>query len=419
VTTSSVESAELSGDRAVDGNTRTRWASAEGHDPEWISVDLGRSVRVTRAVLTWEKAYARGYLLEVSDDARNWRQLYATDRGDGRTDDLRVKGTGRYVRVYGTKRATGWGYSLWEFQVYGRPNAGGAPSGSASPTRSASPAPGGSPSTSPSSGAGDVPGPSPTGTTTAAPGPGGWRLTWSDEFTGAAGTRPDPSKWTYDLGGEPQWGNQEWEYYTDRPENASLDGQGSLAITARRETLPGMANCRYGSCDITSARLTTLGRFAQRYGRFEARIKIPGGAGMWPAFWMMGNDVDTASWPDCGEIDVMEIVERWSGTVEGTIHGPQFPDSGIGGSATLPGGARFADAFHTFAVEWSPDSVTWLLDGTPYATKSKSQSPTWVFDHPFFMLLNLAVGGEMPGSPTASTVFPSRMLVDYVRVYQR
>ncbi len=180
-----------------------------------------------------------------------------------------------------------------------------------------------------------------------------------------------------------------------------------------------MANCRYGTCDITSARLTTLGRFAQRYGRFEARIWIPGGAGMWPAFWMMGDDVDTVGWPDCGEIDVMEIVERWPGTVEGTIHGPRFPGSGIGGTKALPGGARFADGFHTFAIEWSPGSITWLLDGTPYLTTSKSQAPTWTYDHPFFLLLNLAVGGQMPGPPTASTVFPSRMLVDYVRVYQR
>ncbi len=114
VTTSSVESTKLTGERAVDGDTRTRWASAAGHDPEWISVDVGSSVTVTRLVLTWEKAYARGYLVEVSDDARNWRQVYATDRGDGHTDDLSVKGSGRYLRVYGIKRATGWGYSLWE-----------------------------------------------------------------------------------------------------------------------------------------------------------------------------------------------------------------------------------------------------------------------------------------------------------------
>jgi beta-glucanase (GH16 family) len=244
-------------------------------------------------------------------------------------------------------------------------------------------------------------------------------MTWSDEFDGAAGARPDPKKWTYDLGGEPQWGNQEWQYYTDRPENASLDGNGSLAITARKEKLPGMANCPSGTCDITSARLKTLGKFTQRYGRFEARVRIPGGAGMWPAFWLMGDDIDTVSWPACGEIDVMEIVEREPGTVEGTIHGPKFPASGIGASKTLPGGARFSDAFHTFGIEWTPTSITWLLDGAPYATKTKAQTPSWVYDHPFFMLLNLAVGGEMPGPPNASTAFPSRMLVDYVRVYQR
>jgi beta-glucanase (GH16 family) len=415
VTTSSVESPELTGDRAVDGDTRTRWASAAGHGTEWIAVDLGRPVAVDRAVLMWDNAYARGYLLEISDDTRNWRQLYATDTGDGQTDDLTVKGFGRYVRVFGTERATGRGYSLWELRLYGHPDPGGTPSVSALPSLGASPTVAGSPGTSPA----QVPGGAPGTTGTPPAPPDGWRLTWSDEFTGSAGTPPDPAKWTYDLGGEPRWGNQEWEYYTDRPENASLDGEGSLAITARRETLPGMAGCRYGSCDITSARLKTLGRFAQRYGRFEARIRIPGGAGMWPAFWMMGDDIDGVGWPYCGEIDVMEIVERSPGTVDGTIHGPGFAGSGLGGTRTLPGGARFADAFHTFAIEWSPESVTWLLDGAPYLTVSKAQAPTWVYDHPFFILLNLAVGGQLPGSPAASTVFPARMLVDYVRVYQR
>jgi beta-glucanase (GH16 family) len=317
------------------------------------------------------------------------------------------------VRVYGTKRATDGGYSLWELRIYGHPDPGGTPSADP-PSRAASPTAAGTPGTSPSRGGGGVP-----ATTGAATPAGGWWLTWSDEFTGPAGTRPDPARWTYGRGGEPQWGNQEWEYYTDRPENASLDGQGSLAITARRETLPGMAGCRYGSCDITSARLTTLGRFAQRYGRFEARVRVPGGPGMWPAFWMMGDDVDRVGWPGCGEIDVMEVVERWPGTVEGTMHGPGFTGSGLGGTATLPGGARFADAFHTFAIEWSPDSVTWLLDGAPYLTVVKTQAPTWVYDHPFVILINLAVGGQMPGPPTDSTVFPARMLVDYVRVYER
>ena len=262
--------------------------------------------------------------------------------------------------------------------------------------------------------------PAPTQTT---PPPAGWTVTLHDEFNDPAGTRPSASRWVYDLGGEPEWGNQEWQYYTDRAQNLSTDGSGNLAITARKETLPGMEHCRYGTCDITSGRITTKGRFNQAYGRFEARIKIPAGSGLWPAFWMMGNNIDAVDWPNNGEIDVMEIIGREPSTLYGTLHGPGYSDDqGPSGSVSLPGGARFADAFHVFAIEWTPDKVIWKLDGQLYFSYGKSQLPAgraWVFDRPFYMLLNLAVGGSWPGPPTASTIFPATMLVDYVRVYSQ
>lgn len=242
-------------------------------------------------------------------------------------------------------------------------------------------------------------------------------LAWNDEFDDGAGAPPDPSKWVYDTGGEPQWGNQEWEYYTSRPENVSQNGDGSLAIVARRETLPGMSPCPYGTCDITSGRITTRGKFSQTYGRWEARIKVPEGQGMWPAFWMMG-DTDEG-WPDCGEIDIMEIVNKNPGTVEGTLWGPDFPENGFGSDYTLPNHARFSSDYHVFAIDWTPDKIAWSVDGEVYFSHDRSQMSAhqWVFDNPFYGLLNLAVGGEMPGAPDATTKFPATMLVDYVHVY--
>ncbi|HCT75818.1 MAG TPA: hypothetical protein DGT23_04350, partial [Micromonosporaceae bacterium] len=240
VTVSSIEASSFGGALAVDGNASTRWASVEGHDPEWITVDLGSVATINRVLLKWEAAYAKAYRVELSDDNQTWRPGYSTSTGNGATDDLSITGTGRYVRLYGTQRGTEWGYSLWELEVYGT---GGAPSD--------------------------------------------WTLTWQDEFNDAQGTRPSSSKWVYDTGGEPQWGNEEWQYYTNRTQNVSTDGQGNLAITARRERLPGMENCQYGTCDITSGRITTKGKFNQAYGRFEANIKVPAGQGLWPAFWMI------------------------------------------------------------------------------------------------------------------------------------
>jgi beta-glucanase (GH16 family) len=246
----------------------------------------------------------------------------------------------------------------------------------------------------------------------------GWKLAWYDEFNGSAGSGPDQASWVFDRGGEPSWGNNEWQYYTNRPENVSHTGSGALAITARRERLPGMDNCQYGTCDITSGRIKTKGKVEQAYGRFEARIKIPGGAGIWPAFWMLGDNIDQVSWPKSGEIDVMEAVGKEPGTAYGTAHGDGFSK---GGSKSLPNGQRLADDFHVYRIDWDPSSITWYLDGAQYFRLRKTDlapGQVWPFDHEFFLLLNVAVGGRWPGPPDGSTPFPATMLVDYVRLYQ-
>ena len=241
-----------------------------------------------------------------------------------------------------------------------------------------------------------------------------WRLTWSDEFDGASGSRPDTAKWNYALGGG-GFGNQEHQFYTNRAENAAMDGQGSLAITARKETLPG-SRCWYGTCQYTSARLLTNGKFSQAYGRFEARMRMPYGQGIWPAFWMLGTGSD--GWPDAGEIDVMEHIGRMPNTVHGTIHGPGY--SGSDGPTTqYTAPSRLTDNFHTYAIEWQPNRITWFFDGIQYSTKTPADigGNRWVFDRPQYMLLNLAVGGLWPGYPDASTIFPQRFLIDYIRGY--
>lgn len=244
-------------------------------------------------------------------------------------------------------------------------------------------------------------------------------LTWSDEFTGTAGTAPNASRWAYDTGGSGN-GNNELQYYTTSTSNAALDGNGNLVITARKEN-PANYGCWYGTCQYTSARLKTQGKFTQAYGRFEARLKVPRGQGLWPAFWMLGDNIGSVGWPTSGEIDIMENVGFEPGTVHGTLHGPGYSGCcGLGSGYTLPGGAALADAFHTFAVDWAPDSITFYIDGIQYGRKTPADAGgnQWVFNHPFFMILNVAVGGNWPGSPNASTVFPQTMTVDYVRVYQ-
>jgi beta-glucanase (GH16 family) len=245
----------------------------------------------------------------------------------------------------------------------------------------------------------------------------GWTLTWSDEFNQPDGSPPDPTKWKIETdsnGG----GNNELEYYTARPENLRVKN-GNLEMIARQETYTGPDG---KTRNYTSARLNTLGQFDQAYGRFEARIKIPYGQGVWPAFWMLGNDIEKVGWPTCGEIDIIENIGREPAIVHGTIHGPGYSGAkGIGAPYSLASG-RFADDYHVFAAEWEPNQIRFYVDDHLYATRTPSDLPAgtkWVYDHPFYVVLDLAVGGGWPGNPDATTVFPQTMLVDYVRVYRK
>jgi beta-glucanase (GH16 family) len=242
-----------------------------------------------------------------------------------------------------------------------------------------------------------------------------WVLTWSDEFNSPNGSPPDPIKWTVENGGH-GWGNHELEYYTSRPENLRQEN-GTLVIEAINQSFTGPDGI---ARNYTSARLKTAKKFSQKYGRFEAGIKIPSGKGIWPAFWLLGDNISATHWPACGEIDIMESIGAQS-TVYGTLHGPGYSgDHGLSTKYTLPTGV-FTDDFHIYAVEWGPREIRFYADGHLYSTRTPADLPpgkSWVYDHPFFIILDLAVGGDWPGNPDASTHFPQKMLVDYVRVYR-
>jgi beta-glucanase (GH16 family) len=243
-------------------------------------------------------------------------------------------------------------------------------------------------------------------------------LIWSDDFNGPAGTPPDPARWGYDTGGN-GWGNKELEYYTSRPANAELNGKGDLAITARAEDYTGPDGV---TRDYTSARLETLHEFQFQYGLIEARIKVPAGQGLLPAFWTLGNNAyeSKASWPGSGEIDTMEVVGSEPQVLHGTIHGP-WPWAGNQVSSSIHIPRPLSSGFHIYGVEWEPERISFMLDGTVYETITPadlSPGAAWPFKHPFFLLLDLAVGGEWPGSPNAITHFPAQMLVDWIHVWQ-
>lgn len=276
-----------------------------------------------------------------------------------------------------------------------------------------------------------------------APAPEGWKLTWSDEFDGKG---IDPAKWDFDIGNGfynydanqwiAGWGNEELQYYTREPENAFVK-EGVLHIRAIKESLHG--------CGYTSARLRTKKRdgtalFSQTYGRFEFRAKLPTGRGVWPALWMLPQDEKYGPWPASGEIDVMEARGQEPTKVLGTLHhGARWPaNTHTGKEFVFPEGGTFAD-FRVYAVEWEPGEIKWLVDGKAYATQSfwwsssktdggKGLAPKaegdlnpWPapFDQPFYLIMNVAVGGKFLGKPDKATVFPAEMLVDYVRVYEK
>jgi beta-glucanase (GH16 family) len=241
-----------------------------------------------------------------------------------------------------------------------------------------------------------------------------WQLVWSDEFNGAAGEAPDAAKWKFDIGVGPNndgWGNSELQYYTDRTTNASMDGNGVLVITAKKESYSGSA--------FTSARIKTVGLFDQTYGRFEASIKAPWGPGIWPAFWLIGSNVDTIGWPQCGEIDIMELRGQKPNIINGTVHGPGYSGAASITKSLAFENDRFDVNYHLYAVEWGKDYVDFFVDNTLYHRITPDNvTGNWVFNHPFYIILNVAVGGNFLGFPTNQTPFPQSMLLDYVKVYK-
>ena len=242
-------------------------------------------------------------------------------------------------------------------------------------------------------------------------------VVWQDEFDQPSGSGPDPTRWAHDLGAG-GWGNAELQTYTDSRDNCAVV-EDPEAINGRALVIRAL---RAPDGSHTSARLNTQGRFSITHGRIEARLKLPRGQGIWPAFWMLGDGFGRVPWPACGEIDIMELVGHQPGRLYGTLHGPGYSaGEGITRSVDLPGDASFADAYHVFAVDWRPGRIDWLLDGRRYHTLAPADLPPgakWVFDDtPYFLLLNLAVGGKWPGYPDATTSFPQEYRVDYVRVY--
>ena len=235
-------------------------------------------------------------------------------------------------------------------------------------------------------------------------------IVFLDEFIGPDGQLPDLNNWDFDIG--TNWGNNQLEYDTDRPSNVSLDGNGNLAIIAREEVYMGQP--------YTSGRIVTRDLFEFTYGRVEARIKLPVGQGIWPAFWLLGADIETVGWPQCGEIDIMEYLGHEPDKVYGTIHGPGYSGGGGIGDQFVLANNRFDTAFHLFAIEWEQNEIRWFVDDSVYMTLTPDDlgGNEWVFDHPFYIILNVAVGGNWPGSPDASTVFPQTMLIDYVKIYE-
>jgi beta-glucanase (GH16 family) len=240
--------------------------------------------------------------------------------------------------------------------------------------------------------------------------PGGWTVSWSDEFDGPAASSVDENTWNFDIGnGDGGWGNQQLEYDTSYTTNVAHDGEGNLQIIAREEYQNGFS--------YTSGRIHTKDKVSLGYGRYEARIQVPFGTGLWPAFWLLGSDYGAVGWPDCGEVDIMELDGAYPLQLHGTVHGPGYSGgSGVGTTHTTD--APLYSDFHIYAVEIQPEQISFWLDDTNYLVVGLDDIPSgseWPFDGEFFVLLNLAVGGHFVGDPDFTTDFPATLLVDYVR----
>lgn len=236
----------------------------------------------------------------------------------------------------------------------------------------------------------------------------GLSLKWSDEFNGSV---LDNNSWNYETGGG-GWGNNELENYTSSSNNTFIAKGGYLVIEARKETI--------GSNNYTSARLQTKGKQEFKYGRMDIRARLPKGKGVWPAIWMLGSNISTTPWPGCGEIDIMELLGHEPAKMYGTMHWKNAggSNSHIGNSYNLPS-EDFSQKFHVFSIVWDASKIEWYVDDQKFFTGNKTDvDANYPFDNTFFFILNVAVGGDWPGAPDANTVFPQRMIVDYVRVYQ-
>lgn len=245
--------------------------------------------------------------------------------------------------------------------------------------------------------------------------PKGYKLVWSDEFKGPIGSEPDPKTWFYDDG--PGY-NDELEVNKVTSDDCHIVADPD-ATDHRALQITATPN---GDGKYTSVRMNTLGKYSVQYGYIEARMKIPAGNGMWPAFWLLGNNIHDVSWPKCGEVDIMENIGKTPGTVYGSIHGPGYTGGQVSTAFTLPNNQVLSEAYHTYSVDWQPGRIVCCLDGKPYVTYTPTSLPagtSWCFDaQPFFIIVNLAIGGSWPGPPDAAAVFPAHLMVDYVRVYK-
>ncbi|WLR41773.1 family 16 glycosylhydrolase [Bacillus carboniphilus] len=405
-------------EKAVDGDAGTRWSSGFTDD-EWIYVDLGESMVVDSVSLNWEAAYGKSYKIQVSEDGNEWTDVYSTEDGDGEIDEIHFDRTSaRYVKMLGVKRATVYGYSLYEFEVYNSDNDETVNDDESNEEEDSN-----DEQSSDEEANDDV--------VNNESDYSDWTLYWNDEFDG---DEVDPSKWKYETGNwivdedgngvAAGWGNQEHQYYTDSSENVTVK-DGELLLTAKEEQVSD----QFGTYQYTSGKLVTNDIFSKKYGKFEARMKLPEGQGLWPAFWMMPDDDVYGEWASSGEIDIMEAGGSHSDKIGGTIHyGENWPNNlATGADYEFPEGQSITD-YHVYSIEWEPGEIRWYVDGNLYQTlnnwysqgehQADNYSYPAPFDQEFYMILNLAVGGWYDGDPDGNTEFPAQVAVDYVRVYE-
>lgn len=395
----------------TDDDLTTRWAvdpaqtwqlGSAWDDHAWVVIDLEAEPETLEQVsLRWNPAHGQAYNLYVAGgdsmptvtDLGQWTQIYGTTSGTGGRDTITLPSNspaGRWllidmVRPGPAGDGNRYGYSLWEVRVFGEPGSDfPINERPADPNRDATD-----------------------------PDFDNLQVVWEETFDGVAGILPDADNWTLDPGAAGE-NNAELQAYTTSTDNIALDGNGNLVITALEDDAGG----------YTSGRLNTSRKMHAQYGRIEARIQVPSGRGMWPAFWMMGENFLTGTpWPDNGELDVMEVIGHQPDVLHNTIHGPGYNGAnGVGGSHHP--GVDLSENFHVYGVDWDSRGMRYWLDDpsnvvrTIERTDVEDNLGAWVFDQPFFLILNLAVGGDWPGNPDATTQFPAQMLVDYVRVSQ-